>query len=143
MKIISILFTISFINFGYCCTGCVNLDEITFEKVIKKFKSALVKFDDQFPFGDIHDNWTTFANEINNKTTSGTDHPDLLIAVVGVKDYGELDNKFLAEKYGLFKRQDAPVIKLFIDGDLENPISFKIGTKIIIKQNYRSVTISC
>jgi endoplasmic reticulum protein 29 len=132
MKNIFVLLIFSFINYSTCCTGCVSLDELTFGKVIKKFKTVLVKFDDQFPFGEIHDTWITFANEINNKTTSGTDHPDLLIAVVGVKDYGDLDNKLLAERYGLMKRQDAPIIKLFVDGDVENPIHFEIGKEIKI-----------
>lgn len=103
------------------------MDELTFEKVVKKFKSVLLKIDQQFPFGDTHEAWSTFANELSNKTVSGTDHSDLLIATVGVKDYGEEDNKALGEKYGLKKRQDGAVIKLFIDGDLENPISFDIG----------------
>jgi ERp29, N-terminal domain len=48
----------------------------------------------------------------------------MLIATVGIKDYGEFDNKALGEKYG---RDDSPVIKLFNNGDLENPIEFEIG----------------
>lgn len=127
MKNIVFLLVLSLVSYCYCCTGCVGLDELTFEKVVKKFKSVLLKIDQQFPFGDTHEAWSTFANELSNKTVSGTDHSDLLIATVGVKDYGEEDNKALGEKYGLKKRQDGAVIKLFIDGDLENPISFDIG----------------
>lgn len=127
MKIFVILFVLSLIHCSLCCTGCVDLDELTFEKVVKKFKAAFVKFDQQFPFGDTHEEWAKFAGELNNKTKSGTDHPDLLIATVGIKDYGERDNQALGDKYGHHKRQDSPVIKLFLDGDLEKPVDFEIG----------------
>lgn len=100
---------------------------MTFDKVVRKFKTVIVKFDQQFPFGDTHEAFTKLANELNNKTISGSDHPDLIVATVGIKDYGELDNKALGEKYGLTKRQDGPVIKLFINGDLEKPIDMNNG----------------
>lgn len=122
-----ILLALSFVGSCYCCTGCVGLDELTFDKVIKKFRTSLVKLDQQFAYGDTHEAYTQFANEINNKTFSGADHSEILIATVGIKDYGELENKALAERFGVFKRQDYPVIKLFIDGDMKNPIDFKIG----------------
>lgn len=132
MKNFVILLLFSFINYSLCCIGCVVLDDLTFSKVLKKFKSAMVKFDMEYPFGDVHETWATFANEVSNKTTSGTDHPELLVAMVGMKDYGEHDNKALSAKYGLEKRTDGPIIKLFNDGDLENPISFTIG-------NYKTI----
>lgn len=128
MRNLLILLLLSYINYSLCCTGCVLLDDLTFSKVVKKFESALVKFDMEYPFGDVHETWATFSNEVNNKTISGTDHPELLIAMVGMKDYGELDNKDLSAKYGLHQRTDGPLIRLFNDGDLENPINFVIGS---------------
>lgn len=124
-----ILFVLSlFVSYCQCiCTGCVDLDELTFEKVIRKFRTSLVKLDQQFAYGDTHDAYTQLANEIGNKTFSDADHSDILIATVGIKDYGELENKALAERFGIFKRQDYPVIKLFIDGDMANAIDYKIG----------------
>lgn len=136
MKILAVVLLFSFINFSLGCTGCVNLDDLTFSKVVKKFKSALVKFDMEYPFGDVHEVFATFASEVNNKTKSETDHPELLVAVVGMKDYGELDNKDLSAKYGLHKRTDGPIIKLFNDGDLENPISFDIGRLATCPSSY-------
>jgi hypothetical protein len=82
-----------------------------------------------FPFGDAHDAFSTLSAEINNKSISGYDHSDVLIATVGIKDYGEFDNKALGEKYGrpTTIKMDSPVIKLFNGGDLENPIGLEIG----------------
>lgn len=129
MKSLLLVLVFSFINSSLCCNGCIALDELTFAKVVKKFESVLVKFDQMFPFGDTHDAFSTLAAEINNKSTSGFDHSEILIATVGIKDYGEFDNKALGEKYGRSTtiKMDSPVIKLFNDGDLENPISFEIG----------------
>lgn len=128
MKYLVVLLVISFINASLCtCIGCVDLDDLTFPKVIAKFKTVLVKIDQQFPFGDLHETYSTLAREINNKSISGVDHADVLIALVGIKDYGEMTNVQLGEKYGIMKRQDSPVIKLFIDGDVEKPINFEIG----------------
>jgi hypothetical protein len=89
----------------------------------------LFQFDQFFPSGPIHEAFTNLAAEINNKTTSGYDHSEMLIATVGIKDYGDFDNKVLGEKYGRDDKVkfDSPVIKLFNNGDLENPIEFEIG----------------
>lgn len=128
MKHFVILFLFSLINYSNCCTGCVGLDELTFRKVVTKFKVVLVKFDQAFPFGDAHDAFTELASsEINNSTKSNSDNSEILIATVGVKDYGDFENRALGEKYGLSKRQESPVIKLFIDSDLDNPVDFEIG----------------
>lgn len=129
MKYLVIALVLSLINCGLCCSGCVGLDDLTFNKVVKKFATVLVKFDQMFPFGETHEAFTTLSQEINNKTISGYDHTDLLVATVGIKDYGEFDNKGLGLKYGKGDsvKFDSPVIKLFNDGDLENPIEFEIG----------------
>jgi len=50
-------------------------------------------------------------------------NPELLIAEVGVQEFGDKENKDLADKYGVTK-DDFPVLKLFVDGNLENPINF-------------------
>lgn len=57
-----------------------------------------------------------FANEVKNT-------PDLLVAEIGVKDYGEKENEDLAQKYGV-KKDDFPAVKLFLNGNLEKPIVF-------------------
>lgn len=96
-------------------TGSVELDEYSFDKIINKFEAALIKFDVAFPYGDKHDAFVALAKEAREVD-------DLLIAEVGVKDYGEKDNEKLALKYGASK-DNFPVVKLFLKGKSE-PIPF-------------------
>ncbi|XP_026333776.1 protein windbeutel [Hyposmocoma kahamanoa] len=91
--------------------GLVELDEISFDKITSKFKASLVKFDVAYPYGEKHEAFTTFAKEAK-------DVDDLLVADVGVKDYGEKDNEGLAKKYGAHK-DNFPAVRLFISGKAE------------------------
>jgi len=88
--------------------GAVPLDSWTFDKVVKKFKAVFVKFDTPYPFGDKHDEFSKVAEAARTVD-------DLLIAEVGIKDYGEQENHDLADRFGI-KKDDLPVIKLFVDG---------------------------
>jgi ERp29, N-terminal domain len=47
---------------------------------------------------------------------------DLLIAEVGIKDYGDFDNQEIATKFKV-KKEDFPVLKLFIQGK-DEPIDY-------------------
>lgn len=96
------------------CKGCVPLDAYSFDKIVSKFKAAIIKFDVAYPYGAKHD---IFAKVAETTFTI----PDLLVGEVGVKDYGERENSDLAEKYSASK--DFPVLKLFIAGKSE-PITF-------------------
>lgn len=96
-------------------SGSVELDELSFNKVINKFDAALVKFDVAFPYGDKHEAFVALAKDAK-------DVDELLIAEVGVKDYGEKDNEALAKKYGAGK-DNFPVVKLFLKGKSE-PLPF-------------------
>lgn len=91
------------------CKGCVNLDEYNFNKIISRFKVALVKFDMAYPYGENHDVFTKFAEDI-------ADNKNLIVAEVGVKDYGEKENEKLAKKYGIQSKDEFPVMKLFVNG---------------------------
>lgn len=75
----------------------------------------LVKFDVAFPYGGKHEQYATVA-------TDTRDSQDLLIATVGVKDFGNKDNSDLAQRYDI-KKEDFPVVLLFIQGKSE-PIRF-------------------
>ncbi|KAL0267121.1 UNVERIFIED_CONTAM: hypothetical protein PYX00_009476 [Menopon gallinae] len=105
--------------FTYCsaadCKGCVQLDTFSFDKVISKFKAALVKFDVAYPYGEKQDVYGKVSEAAYNVN-------DLLIAEVGVKDYGDKENSDLAERYQINK-DDFPVVKLFIEGKNE-PFTF-------------------
>lgn len=96
-------------------SGSVELDEFSFDKIIDKFEATLVKFDVAFPYGDKHDAFVALAKD-------SKDIDELLVAEVGVRDYGEKDNEALARKYGATK-ENFPVVKLFVKGKSE-PIQF-------------------
>lgn len=83
MKIDQLLHAISVIRlFFYIC--------IIFQ-ILPKFQSALVKFDVAYPYGPKQDEYTKFAESVANVD-------DLLVAEIGVKDYGEKDNEDLATR---------------------------------------------
>ncbi|XP_044763156.1 endoplasmic reticulum resident protein 29 [Coccinella septempunctata] len=105
-----------------CCKGCVNLDEHNFNKIISRFKVALIKFDMAYPYGEKHDVFTKFAEEI-------ADNKNLIVGEVGVKDYGEKDNEELAKKYGIQSKEDFPALKLFINGVTNQAKSFPVKDK--------------
>jgi len=97
--------------------GAIGLDSLTFDKVVTKFKASLVKIDTAYPYGEKQDEWAKVAVDL--KAT-----PDLLVADVGVRDYGEKENEDIANKYSI-KKDDFPQIRLFLNGDLENPVPFE------------------
>ncbi|XP_043253546.1 endoplasmic reticulum resident protein 29 [Colletes gigas] len=97
------------------CKGCVSLDSYSFDKVIPKFKAAVVKFDVAYPYGDKHEQYSQIA-----ATTK--DAYDFLVAEVKVKDYGNKDNSDLAARYKI-KSDAFPAVLLFLQGKTE-PIQF-------------------
>ncbi|XP_015123062.1 endoplasmic reticulum resident protein 29 [Diachasma alloeum] len=96
------------LSLGEDCKGCVPLDSYSFDKVISKFKASVVKFDVAFPYGEKHEAYASVAADTR-------DTGDLLLAEVGVKDYGNKDNSDLAKRFNI-DRQDFPVIMLFLQG---------------------------
>ncbi|XP_066583300.1 endoplasmic reticulum resident protein 29 [Prorops nasuta] len=99
------------------CKGCVPLDSYSFDKVIGKFKAAVVKFDVAFPYGEKHEEYGKVA-------AATRDAPDLLVAEVGVKDFGNKDNSDLATRYNI-KKEDYPAVLLFIYGKAD-PLRFLV-----------------
>ncbi|XP_035778731.1 protein windbeutel-like isoform X1 [Anopheles albimanus] len=105
---------------AWTARGCVDLDSSTFDKVVKKFRYTLVKFDTAFPYGDKHEAFTSLAQQ-----TVGND--ELLFALVGIKDYGEKDNTDLERRFGIPK--EYPVVKLF-SHTIDKPIDFPSNEEI-------------
>ena len=76
---------------------------------------AAVKFDVAFPYGEKHEEFA--------KVAAGTkDSSDILVAHVGVKDFGNKDNADLAERFNI-KKEDFPALLLFLHGKTE-PLKF-------------------
>eukprot|EP01012_Entosiphon_sulcatum_P032970 TRINITY_DN41822_c0_g1_i1.p1 TRINITY_DN41822_c0_g1~~TRINITY_DN41822_c0_g1_i1.p1 ORF type:complete len:236 (+),score=64.10 TRINITY_DN41822_c0_g1_i1:27-734(+) len=103
--------------------GALNLDSITFDKLVgtQNF-NVLVKFDKQYPYGDKEDAWKDFAKRMGEHKFN-----DLLLAQVGVQDYGDKLNDDLRERFGV-KTDDFPVFKLFRKGSAE-PITYTGAVK--------------
>ena len=101
------------------CQGCTPLDELSFDKVIAKFKATLVKFDTAFPYGDKHDEYAKVA-------VSLADINDVLVAEVGIKDYGEKDNEKLAKRFNV-KKEDYPVVYLFANDNNGKLHEYRFG----------------
>uniref|UniRef100_A0A2M4AV89 Putative endoplasmic reticulum protein erp29 n=2 Tax=Anopheles triannulatus TaxID=58253 RepID=A0A2M4AV89_9DIPT len=117
-------FVLAFLFFeestAWTARGCVDLDSSTFDKVVRKFRYTLVKFDTAFPYGDKHEAFTSLAQQ-----TAGND--ELLFALVGIKDYGEKDNTDLERRFSIPK--EYPVVKLF-SHNATKPIDFPIGEEL-------------
>lgn len=92
--------------------GAIALDSLSFDKVVDGTKPAIIKFDKQYAYGDSEDAWKAFAADMAPTT--------LLIAEVGVQDYGDKENDDLREKYEV-NADDFPVFKVFGKGE---PITF-------------------
>ena len=78
------------------CKGCTPLDNLSFDKLLSKFKVSIVKFDVAYPYGDKHEEFGKFS-------LAAAEVEDLFVGEVGIKDYGDKDNADLAERFGVKK----------------------------------------
>lgn len=95
------------ISNGLICKGCLELDELTVDKIIAKFQTVLIKFDIAFPYGKKHNEYAKFAKEISESN----ENADMIVCVIGIKNYGEPTNMELSERFHIGNQ--LPVIKLF------------------------------
>merc|ERR1719399_1403633 len=98
--------------------GAINLDTYTFDKIVDGSRDVLVKFDQEYAYGDKEDAFKALCKTVG-PLKGGT-----LIAEVGVQDYGDKENQNVAERFGASK-DDFPVYKLFKKGgDVAKPVSY-------------------
>lgn len=83
--------------------------------MIPRFAAAIVKFDVAYPYGKKHEEFVKLS-------AAGRGSPELLVAEVGVKDYGDMENVDLAERFGVDKEQ-FPHVLIFVKGK-DEPIAF-------------------
>merc|ERR1719378_1146820 len=96
--------------------GVLPLDSYTFDKIVDGSRNVLVKFDKQYAYGEKQDAWTAFAETV--RETSG-----ILLAEVGVNDYGDKDNDDLRARFDI-SADDFPVYKAFTTASGMSPIDY-------------------
>lgn len=121
---ISIAFNKQCVVHGIVCLGCIELDELTFDKITSKFSVVLVKFDIAFPFGKKHDEYSKFALEVADR---GEYTNDFAVSVVGIKNYGDKTNSDLIDRFSI--GDQLPIIKLF--SGLNEWVDFPNGAYLV------------
>ncbi|XP_054090150.1 protein windbeutel [Zeugodacus cucurbitae] len=115
------------------CAGCVELDELNFEQTVERFPYALVKFDIAFPYGDKHEAFAAFSRTAHKVTK------DLLVATVGIKDYGENENRELGLRFKVDDK-NFPGILLFKAGKLHSFERFPTHLEVTLDNLKQFVT---
>lgn len=134
-RLVPFLLVTFYIGASWASNGCVELDKLSFDKIVKRFRYTLVKFDVAFPYGEKHEAFTSFALESNEalgecytrsilRTSINFDiiSDDLLFALVGIKDYGEKENADLGKRFKIPEKY--PVIKLFNNETLDTYVDY-------------------
>lgn len=114
---IAILFTSLHCTVAIACQGCVDLDELSFDNTIARFPYAIVKFDVAYPYGEKHEAFADLSKAAHKVTD------ELLVATVGIKDYGDRENNVLSQRYNVDEK-NYPGIFLFKDGNTQEYVNF-------------------
>lgn len=64
-RLVSILLLTFLLGLSWASNGCVELDKLSFDRIVKRFRYTLVKFDVAFPYGEKHEAFINFALESN------------------------------------------------------------------------------
>lgn len=81
---------------GTPLAGVLKLDAHSFNKTIRAFPWAAVKFDVGYPTGPAHQAWADLALDL-------LDLPEVGVMEVRVKEFGNRDNQDLATRFGITK----------------------------------------
>jgi endoplasmic reticulum protein 29 len=96
---------------------CLSHRRSTFDRIIDGSKDVFVRFDKEYAYGDDHDAWKKFAAEVGGSSAA------MLVADVGVSEYGDKDNKDLADRFSI-KTDEFPQYRLFLKGSSTSPTSY-------------------
>jgi endoplasmic reticulum protein 29 len=109
---------------AYTDRGILKLDNTTFDRIIDGSRNVFVRFDKEYSYGDEHDAWKEFAK------TVGESSADMLVADVGVSEYGDKDNSDISDRYSI-KSDDFPQYRLWLKGSAATaaPVSFAAAKK--------------
>jgi len=104
---------------AYSDRGIVNLDDLTFDKVVDGSRAVFVRFDKEYAWGDEHDAFKEAAKRV------GESAADVLVVTVPLS---KVDNHLdkLTERFGV-KESDWPMFKLFKKGQTsrDTPVDYK------------------
>jgi len=105
---------------AYTDRGILKLDNTTFDRIIDGTKSVIVRFDKEYSYGDEHDAWKDFAGKVGDSSA------EMLVADIGVSEYGDKDNSDLSDRYSI-KADDFPQYRLWLKGKAStaDPITYK------------------
>eukprot|EP00047_Mylnosiga_fluctuans_P009537 m.11875 g.11875 ORF g.11875 m.11875 type:complete len:238 (-) comp2673_c0_seq1:58-771(-) len=94
--------------------GVLPLDSLTFDKIVDGSRTVVVKFDKQYPYGEKEDEFKKYAEAIAASS--------VLVAEVGVQDYGDKLNDDLRERFGVNK-EAFPAFRIFKKGST-TPVAY-------------------
>lgn len=98
--------------FGAAKKGVITIDTFSFDKIVDGQRTVLVKFDKEYPYGDKEDAFKKFAESVSHI-------PELMVAEVGVQEYGDDKyNEKVRDRFGV-KNDDFPAFRLFKKGSTE------------------------
>ena len=91
----------------------------------------MVKFDVAYPYGEKHDEFAKLA-------VDGAEVDDLMIAEVGIKDYGEKDNEELGNRFGAKKGSKHLSTTNFSARNIANT---KLGVIIVFMSDHQTCAV--
>jgi len=95
--------------------GSISLDSLTWPKIVEGDRAVLVKFDKDYAYGEKEDAFKALAEKVGG----GSD--EVIVATVGVQEYGDKLNEDLAARFSVAK-DNFPVYKLFRKG--QEPLDY-------------------
>lgn len=103
------LFALCGLAAAYNDRGILKLDNTTFDRIVDGTKTVFVRFDKEYAYGDEHDAWKKFAAEVGGSSA------DMLVADVGISEYGDKDNSDIADRFDI-KSDAFPQYRLWLKG---------------------------